>query len=55
MRNNDQIRVSDKFRDLVDEIRSKCYIHSGKLPSIRKVTEVIAEKVSKEEICNELE
>lgn len=50
MSNDERIRASKEFKELVDYIRAKCMLYQKKCPSIAAVTKKIAEAIDKEKL-----
>ena len=48
-----QIRPSKELLDIINYIRAKYYLHNKRPPSIKKITEVIAKRTSKEKLYHE--
>ena len=48
------IRASKEFRDIINFVRARYIMEGKKPPRISRITKVIAKRIDKEEILNDL-
>lgn len=50
MTNDERIRVSKEFKEILNYIRAECIYHNIKCPSISDITKKIAKDINKERL-----
>ena len=55
MPEQEQIRISDEFKDLIYDFKARCFANGKKAPTTVRITKIIAENIDKEKLFqNEL-